>query len=43
MGLHMQLRAFAQAKLVRVLSGAVLDVAVDLRIGSPSFGQNFTI
>lgn len=42
-GLHMQRGATAQAKLVRVLSGAVLDVAVDLRKGSPSFGQHFTI
>jgi dTDP-4-dehydrorhamnose 3,5-epimerase len=42
-GLHMQRGAAAQAKLVRVLEGAVLDVAVDLRKGSPSFGQHFTI
>ena len=42
-GLHMQSGAAAQAKLVRVLEGAVLDVAVDLRKGSPSFGQHFTI
>ena len=42
-GLHMQRGASAQAKLVRVLEGAVLDVAVDLRKGSPSFGQHFTI
>jgi dTDP-4-dehydrorhamnose 3,5-epimerase len=42
-GLHMQKGAAAQAKLVRVLEGAVLDVAVDLRKGSPSFGQHFTI
>ena len=33
----------AQAKLVRVLEGAVLDIAVDLRKGSPSFGQHFAI
>ncbi len=42
-GLHMQRGASAQAKLVRVLEGVVLDVAVDLRKGSPSFGQHFTI
>ena len=42
-GLHMQRGASAQAKLVRVLSGAVLDVAVDLRKDSPSFGQHYTI
>jgi dTDP-4-dehydrorhamnose 3,5-epimerase len=42
-GLHMQRGASAQAKLVRVIEGAVLDVAVDLRKGSPSFGQHFTI
>jgi len=42
-GLHMQRGAAAQAKLVRVLEGAVLDIAVDLRKGSPSFGQHFSI
>lgn len=42
-GLHMQRGSSAQAKLVRVLAGSVLDVAVDLRKGSPSFGQHFTI
>ena len=42
-GLHMQKGAAAQAKLVRVLEGAVLDIAVDLRKGSPSFGQHFAI
>jgi dTDP-4-dehydrorhamnose 3,5-epimerase len=42
-GLHMQKGAAAQAKLVRVLEGAVLDVAVDLRKGSPSFGQHHAI
>jgi dTDP-4-dehydrorhamnose 3,5-epimerase len=39
----MQRGSSAQAKLVRVLAGSVLDVAVDLRKGSPSFGQHFTI
>jgi dTDP-4-dehydrorhamnose 3,5-epimerase len=42
-GLHMQKGAAAQAKLVRVLEGTVLDIAVDLRKGSPSFGQHFAI
>jgi dTDP-4-dehydrorhamnose 3,5-epimerase len=42
-GLHMQRGAAAQAKLVRVLEGAVLDIAVDLRKGSTSFGQHFAI
>jgi dTDP-4-dehydrorhamnose 3,5-epimerase len=42
-GLHMQRGASAQAKLVRVLEGSVLDIAVDLRKGSPSFGQHFVI
>ena len=42
-GLHMQKGDAAQAKLVRVLEGAVLDIAVDLRKDSPSFGQHFAI
>jgi dTDP-4-dehydrorhamnose 3,5-epimerase len=42
-GLHMQRGAAAQAKLVRVLEGSVLDIAVDLRKGSPSFGQHYAI
>ena len=42
-GLHMQKGDAAQAKLVRVLEGAVLDIAVDLRKDSPSFGQHYAI
>lgn len=39
-GLHFQVPPHAQAKLVRVVRGAVLDVAVDLRHGAPSFGRH---
>lgn len=39
-GLHFQCPPYAQAKLVRCVSGKVLDVAVDLRRGSPTYGQH---
>ena len=42
-GLHFQLPPHAQSKLVRVIEGAVLDVAVDIRKGSPSFGRHVAV
>lgn len=42
-GLHYQLAPYAQTKLVRVLSGEILDVVVDLRRNEPTFGSHFSI
>ncbi len=42
-GLHFQKGDFAQAKLVRALSGKIVDVVLDLRPGSPSYGQVFSV
>ena len=42
-GLHFQRPPFTQSKLVRCVKGAVLDVAVDIRKGSPTFGKNVAV
>jgi dTDP-4-dehydrorhamnose 3,5-epimerase len=38
-GLHYQREPYAQSKLIRVLQGAILDIAVDIRVGSPTYGR----
>lgn len=42
-GLHYQLEPYAQTKLVRALAGNILDVVVDIRTGSPTFGKSYSI
>lgn len=42
-GLHYQLNPFAQTKLIRVLSGSILDIVVDIRKGSPTYGKVFKL
>lgn len=42
-GLHFQMPPYAQSKLVRVIEGSVLDVAVDIRKGSPTYGQSVSV
>lgn len=42
-GLHYQLDPYAQTKLIRVLSGTILDVVVDIRAGSPAYGKSYAV
>jgi dTDP-4-dehydrorhamnose 3,5-epimerase len=42
-GLHYQLNPYAQSKLLRVLDGHILDVVVDIRVGSPTYRQTYSI
>ncbi len=42
-GLHYQLEPHAQTKFIRVLSGVILDVVLDIRVGSPTYGKTFSL
>ncbi|HVF95915.1 MAG TPA: dTDP-4-dehydrorhamnose 3,5-epimerase, partial [Flavisolibacter sp.] len=42
-GLHFQVNPHAQAKLLRVIDGRILDAVVDIRLGSPTYGKTFSI
>src|SRR5580658_5373926 len=42
-GLHYQLEPFAQTKLLRVLQGRILDIALDIRVGSPTYGKYMSV
>ncbi len=42
-GLHYQVPPYTQAKLIRVISGEILDIAVDIRAGSPTFGRHVAV
>lgn len=42
-GLHYQLEPHAQSKLIRVLNGRILDLALDIRRGSPTFGKSYSV
>jgi len=42
-GLHFQINPFGQSKLVTVLKGEVLDVVLDIRKGSPTYGKYFSL
>ncbi|ATL47361.1 dTDP-4-dehydrorhamnose 3,5-epimerase [Chitinophaga caeni] len=42
-GLHFQMEPYAQTKLIRAIEGSILDVVVDIREGSPTYGKSFSI
>jgi len=42
-GLHYQLEPYAQSKLLRVVSGRIIDIALDIRYGSPTFGKHIAV